>query len=1043
MAADPLASLTRKADQFQSTLDASPTAYGGDQPASFGDVKNQVSLMTAQQKLSDARDIQLKDRWGLNEAREDSTPKKGIIGTALDYISRPFYGVVGAAEAALGEGTASTMSQNISENIKIGHRTFGDLLKRKGVPYIVAAPLGFALDVAFDPLNWATAGTTALLPRVAVGLAGGAYKGGIRAGLEAAKTGVQSSLPGVLTSRFIKTVGTKTPYLASTKAGQAMGRATDAAYEASNRYDTLTGRDFLGKTLPRTGVGISDYRITVGDLAKHSINSLPFGVGASIWKNMEYSSDNWLRIVRLKDALMKAEGVGVSSEKGLKGATVSEAGVEMGAKISGAKAPQAAPEITPDALTFDTEILSSAEKSDIDKKLSAALSSIGREDALIPLKEGVQDATDLLHNPALAATADVEETALRLASEVAGKPILSMEELQRLVKEGAFGEVGIEWYDDMMRGVRELKLSSNANINKIAPLVKGTVDFLDKWMTVFRAAKISASPSAYFNAVFGNPIMYGMAGGNILDNKWQKAMMGAVGYYTGTKKSSFFFQEMMDVPQIRQYIENNPTVIMTGLGIPTTDRQITQLAEVLFRIAKDKGWLKPGAKISDTGIRAQMLDLIPALQKSVAEGSVIGESAKTLMNLKAGEGAIGGMDETRRILKEGGGSITRYDLPIGMMSQEYADAPAARRMLDAVAERAKTGGILAKALDFMLNKTPSWYERVDQSSRMGTFKHLTMNGWTERELNIARRTTKIDPEDVMDKWNDNGMPRYRIAPDKAMEIVMETYLNYAAMPPFIRMMRQFPILSSPFVSFAYGMSLKTVNTLGTNPAFFNKAQFAMNEFGGQKTPLEKEALEGQYYSYLNSDKMFKLPMFKENPLYLNMGYALPYYSLNAFTPSGRTYKEFLPNTLVSFLDKSGFMANPAGQMLFDYMILPNILSSSIEPQGTFGQRLYPKDSSFGEKSFYAARQLGESVVPGALSAPGGWLQGLATPEATPYIPSYRWRQIAYATQGKDQYGISRKEAPASRTIRGILTSLGIPVQSPIDLKNVANQKNKK
>ena len=1041
MAIDPIKPLQNEADKYQSALDASSTAYGGDQIARKSDVSNQVGLMSAQQKVSDARDTQLKNRWGLNEERDDSPPKKGVLGTALDYISRPLYGVVGATEAALGKGVAPTMSQNISENMKTGHRTFGDLLKREGVPYGVAAPLGFVLDVTFDPVNWMTAGTTALLPRVAAGLAKGAQKGGVRAGLEAAKTGAQSSLPGVLTSRFIKTVGTKTPYLASTKAGQAMGRATDTAYEAANRYDALTGRDFRGTILPRTGTGISDYRMTIGDLAKHSINSIPFGVGASIWKNMEYSSDNWLRIVRLKDALMKSSGVGRDVEKVLQRATVPEAGAEAAAKISNIP-----PAGTLDM--FDDPSLTNISKSEVDKKFSAALNAIGREDALVPIKEGVQDSMDLLHNPALGATADSEEIMLRLASEVSGKSVLSMEDLQRLVKEGAFGETGMEWYDNMQKGIRELKMSSNANINKIAPAVKGTVDFLDQWMALFRVSKISLSPPAYLNSAIGNTAMYGMAGGSIIDRKWQKSMLGAFGYYMGTKKQELFFREMYDVPQLKQWFDDNPTAWLNATGVPVTAKQKALTTEQLLRIAKDNGSIGLGVKSTDPAIMQEMHELSEIMRLAIAEGNIAGERTrlsvigKKLKELMPGGPAMGGMDETKRILKEKGESVTRYDLPVGMMSQEYAERPAVRRMLDAVAERAKTGGILAKALDVMLNKSPSLYEKMDQSSRMGTFKHLTMNGWTERELNIARRTAHIGPEDVMDKWNDNGMPRYRMAPDKAMEIVMETYLNYAAMPPFIRMMRNFPILSSPFVSFAYGMSLKTVNTLGTNPAFFNKVTFAMNEFGGQKSPLEKEALEGQYYSYLNSDKMFKLPFFKENPLYINTGSALPYLSLNAFTPGGRAYKEFLPNTLVSFIDKSGFMSNPVGQVAFDYLILPSILSSALEPQGSFGQRLYPKDATMGEKSFYAARQLGESVMPGIASIPLGLGIGATVPGATNYIPSYQARTIANAVQQKDQYGITRKESAASRTMRRMASALGIPVQAPIDLTNVANQKKK-
>lgn len=285
---------------------------------------------------------------------------------------------------------------------------------------------------------------------------------------------------------------------------------------------------------------------------------------------------------------------------------------------------------------------------------------------------------------------------------------------------------------------------------------------------------------------------------------------------------------------------------------------------------------------------------------------------------------------------------------------------------------------------------------------------------------------------------------------------MESYLNYAAMPGFIRMMRQMPLLGAPFVSFAYGASLKTANTLATNPAFFNKVSYALNDFGGAKSPLEKEAIndssidpktgkpKNQYYNYLNNPTMFKIPFFQDNPVYLNLGYALPYYSLNAFTPSGRAYKELLPDAVVKTIDKSQLMGNPIGQVLFDYGILPHLLSQSEDPQGAFGQNLYPNDAGALDKMFYAARQLGESVVPGALAASGAPIvQGLAAPGLTDWVPSYRWRQIANASQGLDQYGISRKEPATSRTLRGIGAAWGVPVQSPIDLTNISNSVKKK
>lgn len=1039
--ADALNSLQNTYGNLQSSLVGSPTAYGGEQAASSSDIAAQKRLMTVQDQIQKLRDQQLKDSWGLNTAQAttgDTSSPAGPISTALDYLARPLYGVVGAAETLAGKGVTSSLGGNITENITKGKRTFGDLLKKEGVPYAISAPLGFALDVAMDPINWATAGTTAFVPRVATGLIRGTAEGGVSQGVRAAAAGVRSSLPGVIAARTVKATS-KLPYLSETGVGQTMARATDVAAESALSYDKLTARDFLGSTLTKQGVGVpmSDYRITLGDLAKHAVHSLPNG--QNIWNGFEYSNPKWLRMVRLKDALLKAEGID---------SKVSQAAtrVQEGASVEAATAPMRevieskTPSSAIDWYEEGNQIGNSVPTHEIDKDFQASLNRMGRPDAVASVGEAIQDAKDIAYTPQKMATADAAETAMRLASEYAQKPIFTLDEVRKLVNEESVGETGVQWLDNMMKNVRDMKVSTNSNINRIAPAIKSTLDFYDKWLTLFRAAKVTGSPSSWMNATIGNPSFYGMLGGDMSDVKWWKMLTSAAGYQMGTKKSSSFFKRMMDVPQIRQYFEDNPTAIRTAFAIPNTDRQKMMTAEQLLRIAKDHGMIGMDAKITDEGVMKEISTVMASMKKAVAEGKVeSGKSGGIFGKIAAEEeGMRGGLHEARKVLAEKGSSATRYDLPTGMFSQEYMESDATRKMLATVEQNAKNGSWAWKALDAWLNKAPSLYEGIDQSYKLGTFGHLTLNGISERELNIMRRTVKLAPEDIMDKWNDNGIWKYRIAPDKAMEMVMESYLNYAAMPSYVRLMRNLPLLGAPFVSFSYGAGLKTANTLVNNPAFFNKVQFAMNDFGGSKSPLEKEALAGPYYNYLNQQTMFKLPFFEQNPLYVNLGYALPYYSLNAFAPSGRAYSEILPNALVQTIDKSQLMGNPVGQVLFDYAILPSILSYYNEdPTGSFGQKLYPNDATAGTKAFYAGRQLAESVVPGFTSIPGGLAQGITAPGMTDYIPSYRWRQIAHATQGQDQYGISRQEPAASRTLRGVLAAIGIPVQAPINLQNIS------
>lgn len=1042
MATDPqLLSLQRQSAALQGRLDTSPTAYGGEQKASATDVENQVRLQSFKSQMETLKNKDLTKKWGLDATPTsgDTAPPMGLVGGALDYLSRPLYAVAGAAEHALGKGVSPTLSGNITENITTGKRTFKDLLEKEGANYVVAAPLGFALDVALDPVNWATAGVNAIVPRALLKPAAMALTGDVANAGRAVVKGTQSSLAGVAAARITKAVGENTPYLAGTRVGKAMGRATDAAAAASDDYAKLIGRDFQGEILPKNGIlgsGVSNYRITLGDLAKQAVKTMPGG--QTIWDNLKYSNTDWLRMVKLKDALQKADGVQADASRIQMGeATIGDIQQEAAVASKVAK---------PQGVDWHNEggaVIDSTPQGDIDKKFSQALSTLGRTDGE-QIQQAVQDAMDIAHNPGLGRTADTQENALRLASEAAGHPVLSMEEVRRMVNDEGLGKTGIEWYDNTMKNIRDMKISANANINRIAPALKGILDFNDKWMTLFRAAKVTSSPSSIVNGAVGNPTFYAMLGGDITDAKYWNSIKGAAGYNLGTKKSSAFWQKLNEVPQIRQWIEENPTAVRTGFAIPSTDRQQVMTARQILQIMKDHGMVGEAAKITDAGFMDKIGGVMDQLKEVIAKGMTDGEG-KTFVENANKLNPRGGLQTSWDMIKQKqlkGQAVSKLDTSTGMFGQEYLEQPAARQMLDNIAQKAKAGNPIYKALDIWLNKSPSFYEGIDGSYKLGTFAHLTQNGLTEKELNIMRRTIQMHPEDIMDRWNDNGIWRYRLAPDKAMEAVMESYLNYAAMPGFVRMMRQFPLLQAPFVSFAYGTSLKTANTLATNPALFNKMNFAVNDFGGSKSPLEKEALAGPYYNYLNSQTMFKLPFFQENPLYMNLGYALPYYSLNAFTPSGRTYKEVLPDSLVKLVDKSQLMGNPMGQILFDYAILPHLLSQGEEPQGSFGQSLYPSDATGLEKAGYAGRQLAESVVPGAV-APLGVVQGLAAPSVTDAVPSYRWRQIAHATQGEDQYGITRQEPAASRTLRGVLSSLGIPIQSPIDLTNVANQGKKK
>jgi hypothetical protein len=320
--------------------------------------------------------------------------------------------------------------------------------------------------------------------------------------------------------------------------------------------------------------------------------------------------------------------------------------------------------------------------------------------------------------------------------------------------------------------------------------------------------------------------------------------------------------------------------------------------------------------------------------------------------------------------------------------------------------------------------------------------YLTKHGISDKERRILTRFMEIPEEAFSTPFNVNGIPRVRIDPKYALEAASMIYLNYAAMPGAVKVLRQLPLLGSPFMSFMYGMAYKTGQTALYNPSAFNRISIAMNDLGGTPTPLERQTLESPYYSRLKDRAMYKIPFFKEYPLYLNMSAMLPYYTLNMFTPTDRTYRDTLPDKLVGAIDRSPFFKDPLMQVMLDYVILPSILRDEM-PVGSFGQPIYPKDASLGEKAFYTTRALADTVTPGIAS-----YAGLITPDvdipftntsAIELAPGYRWRKIAYGKEGKNAYGMTGKESATSRTLREGAGATGLPIQAPMDLTYLSNE----
>jgi hypothetical protein len=623
--------------------------------------------------------------------------------------------------------------------------------------------------------------------------------------------------------------------------------------------------------------------------------------------------------------------------------------------------------------------------------------------------------------------------------------------MAKILQEASYNQTNVKWFDSMNKSVRQYKLAVGANQDKVLINGEKIMGAYDRAMALFRIAKISASPSAYTNAVGGNMIMAHMAGESIGDIGFMKRLNQVWNMYKNKPGSAVQIEATLmsldDGGQLLSQIgEHLPEFKATmgdaasfiGASVKTTGLKDVATKELYDRL-KLAGQIEPGMGYSQ-------------FTQSVLEARDEAKKWANEIAVKVNKGSRG-IEAGTKLIREKlakGEAIQSSEIGSGIISQEVLGALSedrtAMEFLNKVKAKADEGGVGWKALNLMFNKMPSAFESIDQTFKMTSFIRSTVDGYTLPQLQKMKNIVEINPESLT-KFAKDGVYRYRLPADKALELANETYLNYSAMPAGIKVLRNFPVMGSPFASFMYGMAIKTGKTLMYNPAAFNKVSFGLHEFGGTKTPMEKSAIYDttnpayQYYSYLGKPGSFRIPFFNDNPAYINMANMIPYYSMNMFNPSSSNYDtSLLPGKLTSMLQSSPFMKDPVGQYMFNYLIQPMILGDSIAPQGSFGQQLYPTDASAGEKFAYGVRDFTESFVPNVAQYAGipAGLMGMPQ-QAIEYTPSYKFRNLARGVQALNPVGKSGKEPAGVRTLRGILGTVGLPISPNMDLTyNQAN-----
>lgn len=978
--------------------------------------------------------------YGSGKDEEVKAPQtlKGIHG-ALDKLQMPLYGVVGAAKNIVGQGSGSGIGNDIWQNVTKNKDLFSNVLSTAGAPKWLSATAGFGLDMALDPVNLFTAGTGTLVGRGAKGLAQ-AGEVGLEAAVKGSAKGVaaMAGQDAISLARFVPGLG-KAKWLDT--AATKVGKMEDDFYR-------LTGLDMFGDANAKTILPGFGKRV-VFDGAEEGMKSATF---SSILEDT----------IKKVFPKFETEKFRYSPSAWFKDSVTDEALGKSGMKLGTRTTSEVAGEV-PLSGTYISSDLQRAEN--VMKGDMAAADAIASGELGAGYRESGQRFTQ---NMAAEAVADKEvrgsyQRIMKLKAQQKMKEtgIDWYDRTKRKVNDFFRQEKTVKFNnttgDVLIRGdlvkrkgdrlVRTIK--KDEAIGRVSQATEGAVsyqpvdvkgwdmkwvmegmdladevkfkqtpggavlDALESLTSLFKTSKVVLSLGGHVNAFVGQFAHRAMMGINPVGTA--KYLPDAYKIYAGTidpeKLMTLLTHDLVDM------FKNEGSFLKAYAKAPNTMRATygASLDMLLDKNWKDKMFKAVMADMGKEGVANSRKVFDEMFDDFLKQTSKFQDQLKTaspqeIARIK--EGILDGF-EARKTGSVSGAAQRAMD--VGESSQ-LMSLNLDRGLLNAwLLKEAQNGNAMAKGWVNMVDKAGSVFESHDFAAKLADSLYMTKDGITTAELNKISRmmSTGITSKDIIKTVKGkNGETRHILDWMKAAEIANETHLQYAAMPAFVRMMREMPILGMPFFSFTYGSMPKFAKTLMHNPAGLNKVEYFKKELGGEKTALEKWAMDpanpnSKYYEYLASGDFMRIPFFRENPSYISIANMIPYYSFNMMNPSERNYEAWIPDKIMKIIDRTGIAAGPDGQLVLNYILVPLMLMGTDEQAlNSFGQPVVPKGTGVVGTGARALRDLVESVTPvtpaGVAGIVGGTLHG---PNVTEYMPSYHYRRSAYASQGRTASGV--------------------------------------
>ena len=513
-----ISALQNQANSLSKSLSDSSTAYAPNTNPTNRDVSNDTSLASVNTKLDTLKSTALRNEWygpttttNAGDVPADSTSGNnsgGWMMSGFKALQRPMNAVAGAIQYGLGKGTQSSLVGNVNNAMNTG-LDFGDILTQEGAPRAVQIPLGFALDVMMDPVNWATAGSEALIPRIGMGIVrGGLEKAAIEGGADVAESGIRGAVKAAttgLTSNVEKKAAIIMRYLPFAKNipgySDLATNIGEKAVAGAEKYDALVGSDVydrLGKGIFGQPSGI------IGNTAENLVRKIPSvdimgkstPTGDQIADFFKYSTQTSNDVADLKDQVTN-----LAKSKGI--ILVRDGNKAMFQNIDDAVKAGQLPNLV---------------KGSVDDAISNANDTLTSMRTPISVTDSFTNAQKLL--------------------EAAGEDY-NLQHLTTAYKEYVPGQIGVQWYDNAIAKLKTMtvddalhghlgsgdltaQVQSDAdNLVKtwnsydtykdLKPL-KGLLDAQQSLLSVYKVAKVPMNIGSHVTAQVGNFFMGAMMG---------------------------------------------------------------------------------------------------------------------------------------------------------------------------------------------------------------------------------------------------------------------------------------------------------------------------------------------------------------------------------------------------------------------------------------------------------------------------------------------------------------------------------------------------